>query len=42
MGGSITYDFGFNVETASDNPVSHLSEHDIVHPHDQPPSGAPS
>jgi uncharacterized membrane protein len=37
IGGSITYDFGFNVETAGDNPVYHVSEHDIVHPHDTPP-----
>ena len=39
IGGSLTYDFGFNVETASDNPVYHVSEHDIVHPHD-PPAGS--
>lgn len=38
IGGSLTYDFGFNVETASDNPVYHESEHDIVHPHDEPPA----
>ena len=38
IGGSITYDFGFNVETASDNHVYHRSEHDIVHPHDEPPA----
>ena len=37
IGGSMTYDFGFNVETASDNHVYHVSEHDIVHPHDKPP-----
>jgi uncharacterized membrane protein len=41
IGGSITYDFGFNVETATDNPVYHQSEHDIVHPHDQPPTAQP-
>lgn len=38
IGGSLTYDFGFNVETASDNPVYHVSEHDIVHPHDEAPA----
>lgn len=37
IGGSMVYDFGFNVETASDNHVYHVSEHDIVHPHDEPP-----
>lgn len=37
LGGSLVYDFGFNVETASDNPVYHPSEHDIIHPHDEPP-----
>lgn len=39
IGGTLTYDFGFNVETAGDNPVYHVSEHDIVHPHDPPPQG---
>ncbi len=34
MGGSLTYDWGFNVEIASDHPVWHPSERDIVHPHD--------
>jgi len=38
IGGSITYDFGFNVETATDNPVYHPSEHDIIHAHDEPPA----
>ncbi len=37
IGGSMTYDFGFNVETATDNHVYHVSEHDIVHQHDEPP-----
>ncbi|HVF53705.1 MAG TPA: DUF2231 domain-containing protein [Actinomycetota bacterium] len=37
IGGSMTYDFGFNVETATDNHVYHVSEHDIIHPHDDPP-----
>ena len=38
--GSIVYDFGFNVETASDNHVYHRSEHDIIHPHDEPPTAS--
>ncbi len=37
IGGSLVYDFGFNVETATDNHVYHVSEHDIIHPHDDPP-----
>lgn len=37
LGGALVYDFGFNVETASDNHVYHRSEHDIIHPHDEPP-----
>ncbi len=37
IGGSLTYDWGFNVEIATDNPVYHQSEHDIIHPHDAPP-----
>lgn len=36
MGGSLTYDWGFNVETASDHPVWHPSEQDVIHPHDAP------
>lgn len=36
IGGSLTYDWGFNVETATDNPVWHPSETDIIHPHDTP------
>jgi uncharacterized membrane protein len=35
MGGSLTYDWGFNVETATDHPVWHPSEHDVIHPHDE-------
>ena len=34
IGGSLTYDWGFNVETAKDHPVWHPSETDIIHPHD--------
>ncbi len=37
IGGSLVYDFGFNVETATDNHVYHVSERDIIHPHDDPP-----
>lgn len=36
MGGSLTYDWGFNVETAKDHPVWHPSEQDVIHPHDAP------
>jgi uncharacterized membrane protein len=30
IGGSLTYDYGFNVETAGDHPVWHRSEHDVM------------
>ena len=40
IGGSLTYDFGFNVETAGDNHVYHVSDYDIVHPHDEVPPNA--
>jgi uncharacterized membrane protein len=36
IGGSLTYDWGFNVETATDSPVWHPSESDVIHPHDAP------
>ena len=36
IGGSLTYDWGFNVETAKDHPVWHPSETDVIHPHDVP------
>ena len=39
IGGSLTYDWGFNVETAKDHPVWHPSETDIIHPHDVPSDG---
>ena len=29
IGGSITYDYGFNVETSGDHPVWHRSEVDV-------------
>ena len=32
MGGSLVYDWGFNIETAKDHPVWHPSERDIIHP----------
>jgi uncharacterized membrane protein len=34
LGGSLTYDWGFNVEIASDHPVYHPSDRDVTHPHD--------
>ncbi len=37
LGGSLTYDWGFNVEIAKDHPVYHPSQHDMIHPHDPPP-----
>lgn len=36
IGGSLVYDWGFNIETAKDHPVWHPSEQDIIHPHDVP------
>lgn len=33
LGGSLTYDWGFNVQTATDHPVYHPSEEDLIHPH---------
>ncbi|MGQ0803921.1 MAG: DUF2231 domain-containing protein [Actinomycetota bacterium] len=30
IGGSLTYDYGFNVETAGDHPVWHRSERDVL------------
>ncbi len=38
LGGSLTYDWGFNVEIARDHPVYHPGEPEYVHPHDQRPS----
>lgn len=29
IGGSLVFDYGFNVETAGDHPVWHVSEHDV-------------
>jgi uncharacterized membrane protein len=40
IGGSLAYDYGFNVETAGDSPVWHRSERDVLPGHhDAPPSG---
>lgn len=39
LGGSLTYDWGFNVEVATDHPVWHPSERDYIHPHDEAPKG---
>lgn len=36
IGGSLVYDWGFNIETAKDHPVWHPSETDVIHPHDVP------
>jgi uncharacterized membrane protein len=30
IGGTLAYDYGFNVETAADSPVWHPSEHDVT------------
>jgi hypothetical protein len=30
IGGSLVFDYGFNVETAGDHPVWHPSEHDVM------------
>jgi hypothetical protein len=30
IGGTLAYDYGFNVETAADSPVRHPSEHDVM------------
>lgn len=30
FGGTLVYDYGFNVETAGDSPVWHRSEHDVL------------
>ena len=37
-GGSLVFDYGFNVETSGDHPVWHVSEVDVLPgPHDTPP-----
>jgi uncharacterized membrane protein len=30
LGGSLVFDYGFNVETAGDHPAYHRSEHDVL------------
>ncbi|MET0902318.1 MAG: DUF2231 domain-containing protein [Acidimicrobiales bacterium] len=39
IGGSLVFDYGFNVETAGDSPVWHPSEHDVL-PADRSGDGA--
>ena len=34
IGGSMVYDYGFNVETAGDHPAWHPSEHDVLPGHE--------
>jgi uncharacterized membrane protein len=40
IGGTLAYDYGFNVETAGDHPVWHKSETDVFpgHKHDSEPT----
>jgi uncharacterized membrane protein len=40
FGGSLVYDYGFNVETAGDHPVWHESEQDVYPGHKDPPPEA--
>jgi len=42
LGGSLVYDYGFNVETAGDHPVWHKSEVDVLpgHPQTSPDTAA--
>jgi uncharacterized membrane protein len=41
FGGTLVYDYGFNVETAGDSPVWHQSETDVLPgQHDEPPDTA--
>jgi uncharacterized membrane protein len=37
FGGSLVFEYGFNVETAGDSPVWHRSEHDVLPGEDAPP-----
>ena len=39
FGGTLVYDYGFNVETAGDSPVWHPSEVDVLPGHDKAASG---
>jgi uncharacterized membrane protein len=38
FGGTLVYDYGFNVETANDSPVWHASEADTMPGDDTPPT----
>lgn len=40
LGGSLVYDYGFNVETAGDHPVWHKSETDVLPGHESAPDTA--
>src|SRR3954463_15418645 len=40
LGGSLAYDYGFNVETAGDSPVWHRSEVDVLPGHAAHPDGS--
>ncbi len=42
LGGSLIYDYGFNVETAKDHPVWHPSEQDLLPGHKKPAAQQPS
>ena len=37
LGGTMVFDYGFNVETAGDSQVWHRSEHDLLPSHEQTP-----
>lgn len=39
IGGSMVYDYGFNVSIAKDNPVYHRHAKDIMHPDEKPEEG---
>jgi uncharacterized membrane protein len=41
FGGTLVFEYGFNVETAADSPVWHKSEHDILPGAETPPSPKP-
>src|SRR3954470_13163674 len=41
FGGTLVYDYGFNVETATDSPVWHKSEIDVMPGHHEEPIPAP-
>jgi hypothetical protein len=41
LGGSLVYDYGFNVETAGDSPVWHENEQDVLPGQKEPVQVAP-